>query len=221
MITYPQPVRISIFARGTVSVKRERFILDPLQSSFSEIMRRVQGGDAISEQRLWNELYDKLVHYVEVRVRRRGVPTGLLDEEAVAVSVLESVFKCAKQGRLQNIQDWSELFRLLLAMTNRKFVDHWRRATAQKVSPQTAIVGLNDNGLELPEEALATCSIAFEEQLSHLMDLLPDDLFRQIAVLKLAGHTLAEISQEVHRSVPTVNRKWRYIREIWADELER
>lgn len=194
--------------------------MDRLQSSFSEMIRQVASGDAAAEQRLWNETYEKLLRYVELRVRRRGVPQGLLDEEAVTMSVLESVFKCAKQGRLQNVQDWSELFRLLLAMTNRKFVDHWRRATAQKVSPQTAIVALNDIGLELPEEALATCTIAFEEQLSHLMELLPDDLYRRIAVLKLAGHTLAEISHEVQRAVPTVNRKWRYIREIWADELE-
>jgi DNA-directed RNA polymerase specialized sigma24 family protein len=195
--------------------------LDALQSSVREVVRRVQGGDTIAEQRLWNEFYEKLLRYVEVRVRRRGVPTGLIDEEAVTVSVLESVFKCAKQGRLQNVQDWSELFRLLLAMTNRKFVDHWRRATARRVLPPTRILPLSQNTFDLAEHDLEGCSVAFDEQISLLLALLPDDLFRQIAVLKLAGYTLAEISEEVQRAVPTVNRKWQYIRRMWADELDR
>ena len=184
-------------------------------------MRRIKSGDAIAEERLWNEFYGKLLSFVERRVRSRGVPTGLLDEEAVTVSVLESVFKCAKQGRLQNVQDWSELSRLLLAMTNRKFVDHWRRATAQKASPGKPIDGLPVEEFQLADEKLASCSLEFEEQLSHLLALLPDELHRQIAVLKLAGYTLNEISDEVQRAVPTVNRKWRYIRRIWADELEK
>lgn len=195
--------------------------MDQLQSNFGELMQRVQSGDAVAEQRLWNEFFEKLLRYVETRVRRRGVPTGLLDEEAITASVLESVFKCAKQGRLQSVQDWGELSRLLLAMTNRKFVDHWRRATAQKALPDEPIGVLSPEEQGLPEEKLATSSMAYEEQLSRLMALLPDDLHRQIAVLKLAEYTLSEISDEVRRAVPTVNRKWRYIRRIWADELER
>lgn len=195
--------------------------MDPLENSFAELMRRVQGGDPTAEERLWNEFYEKLLKHVEGRVRRRGVPTGLLDEEAVTASVLESVFKCAKQGRLQNVQDWSELFRLMLAMANRKFVDHWRRATAQRVYPETPIVPLPDDGVEVPDAQLAACSVTFDERLSGLMTLLPDDLHRKIAVLRLAGYTLAEVGIEVNRAVPTVNRKWRNVRRIWADELER
>jgi DNA-directed RNA polymerase specialized sigma24 family protein len=195
--------------------------LDQQQGSVVEFMQRVEFGDSVAEQTLWCEFYDKLMRYVENRIYRRGVPVGLLDVEAVTVSVLESVFKCAKQGRLQNVQDWSELSRLLLAMTNRKFVDHWRRATAQRVFPGTPPVELPLEGIEIPESELPTCSVIFEEQLSRLMEILPDELHRQIAVLKLAEYTLVEISQRVNRAVPTVNRKWRHIRRIWADELER
>lgn len=191
------------------------------QSSLVELMRRVESGDAVAEQNLWNEFYGKLLRYVEFRVRNRGVPTGLLDEESVTLSALESVFKCAKQGRLQNVQNWTDLSRLLMAMTNRKFVDHWRRATAQKASPGTPLDSIPVEGLELPADKLADCSLEFDEQLSRLLDLLPDELHRQIAVLKLAEYTLTEISEQVQKAVPTVNRKWRYIRRIWADELNK
>ena len=199
---------------GTISMKQ--------QESLNELMRRVESGDDIAEQRLWNEFYDKLLRYVETRVRHRGVPKGLLDEEAVTASVLESVFKCAKQGRLQGVQSWSELSQLLFAMTNRKFIDHWRRATAQKAFPGVAPGPLPaDGGGQTPEEAMPGYTIAFEEQLTRLMELLPDELHRQIAVLKLAEYSLAEISDKVGRAVPTVNRKWRNIRRIWGDELQK
>ena len=106
-------------------------------------------------------------------------------------------------------------------MTNRKFVDHWRRATARKASPRTPLNGLPLDDVQLPEEKLTTCSLDFDEQLSRLMVILPDDLHRQIAVLKLAEYTSTEIGDEVQRAVPTVNRKWCNIRRIWADELEK
>ena len=195
--------------------------MDEWKTSFSEILRLVKSGDPTAEERLWSEFYEQLLRHVEGRVRRRGVPTGLLDTEAIACSALESIFKCAKQGRLQSVQDQSELSRLLLAMTNRKFVDHLRRATAQRVYPGTPLGELHPECIQIPPQKLVTYCVAFEEQLTRLMELLPDDLHRQIAVLKLAGYTLAEISQEVNRSIPTVNRKWRSIRRIWADELER
>jgi DNA-directed RNA polymerase specialized sigma24 family protein len=193
-------------------------MMDQLQDSFSEIMRGVASGDSIAEQQLWNAFYEKLLEYIERRVRLRGTPAGLIDEELVTVSVMESIFKCAKLGRLQNMQDWSEFSSLLFAIANRKFVDHWRRATARKAYP-----GAPPNGLpvELVQEKMTDVAIIFNEEIDRLMALLPDDLFRDIAVLKLAGYTSTEISEKVQRSVPTVTRKWGHIRRLWADELQR
>lgn len=196
-------------------------MLDQTQCAFQELMRGIEAGNTGAEVQFWNHFYERLLRHVESRVRRRGVPMGLLDEEAIAVSTLESVFKCAKQGRLQSVRDWGELSRLLLAMTNRKFVNHWRRATTQKGYPGTPPEELPHECADLSEERLHNCSLAFEEELSRLLDLLPDEVHRQIAVLKLAEHTLAEIAIQVDRAIPTVNRKWRYIRRVWADELER
>jgi len=194
---------------------------DQSQPSFSEIMRGVAAGDSIAEQQLWNAFYEKLLDYIERRVRLRGTPAGLIDEEAVTASVMESIFKCAKLGRLKNMQDWSELSSLLFAMANRKFVDHWRRATARKAYPGAPLNGLPVENMELAEERLPDLTTVFDEELSRLMSRLPDALFRDIAVLKLAGYTLAEISEKVQRAVPTVIRKWGHIRRLWADELQR
>lgn len=190
-------------------------------SSLSELLQRIESGDPAAEQMLWEGFHQKLLRHVQDRIRLRGIPPGLLDDEAVAVSVLESVFKCAKQGRLQGVQNWTEMSQLLFAMTNRKFVDHWRRATTQKAYPGVPIQSLLQTNLDIQEKDLTGLALAFEEQLAGLMKLLPDELHREIAVLKLAEYTLAEISVKINRAIPTVDRKWRTIRRIWADELQR
>lgn len=217
---FPDPFRFNRCEIGQLRSPGNK-ILDELQSTFSEFMRQVEFGDAVAEQRLWNELYQRVLRHVETRIRCRGIPTGLVDEDAITASAMESVFKCAKEGKLTNLQDWSELSRLLLAMTNRKFIDHWRRAKSQKAAPLLPILALPANGFELPDRKVVTCFIAFEEQLSRLMNLLSDKLDRRIAELKLAERTLTEISEDIGKSIATINRKWRVIRRIWADELER
>lgn len=196
-------------------------MLDQTQCSFADLMRGVQNGDGAAEYQFWGQFFDRLLRHVESRVRKGGIPRGLLDTEAITVSALESVYKCAKLGRLQSVKDWGELSRLLLAMTNRKFVNHWRRATAQKSYPGSVPVSLPPECVDLSSERMEACSLAFAEELSRLLDMLPDELHRRIAVLKLSEYTLAEIAADVDKAVPTINRKWRYIRRVWADELER
>jgi len=177
----------------------------------------VGSGDAAAEVLLWDSYFEKLRHYVEKRARTYGVPRGMIDEESVTVSALESVFKCIRERRVE-LEDWKELSKLLFTMTRRKLIDHIRRAKSAARFP-----GVPPRSLSSAPVLAATVSFdmtEFEETLDHLLSLLPDDVHRQIAVLKLAGYTLAEIGEEIGRAVPTVNRKWRTIRGIWADALE-
>ena len=195
--------------------------MKPQVNELPEIMKRVEAGDGDAEMCLWDAFHQKLLSHVENRIRRRGVPTGMMDEEAITLSALESVFKCAKEGRLRDIDDWTELSRLVYAMTNRKFVDHWRRATKIRSQPGKLIEALSDNSDPASNDDQPFDPVAFDEELDHLLRVLPDDIHRQIAVMKLAGYSLEEIAERIGRSVPTVSRKWSIIRRMWADELER
>ena len=56
------------------------------------------------------------------------------------------------------------------------------------------------------------------EELARLLGLLGDEVERRVAVLKLQGHTNAEIAPLVGKSVATVERKLALIRSAWRDE---
>jgi DNA-directed RNA polymerase specialized sigma24 family protein len=189
-------------------------------SSLQLLLQQIEAGDAAAAQQLWDQFFDRMLRFIETKIRNRKVPAGLVDEEAVAASVFESVFKCAKAGRFHNISTWGELSQLLYAMTNRKFVDHWRRATSRRAYPGRPPKPLSRNMLPQTNPQLEGCKVAFEDQLARLMEILPDETHRRIAILKLAEYSLEEISQEMNCAVPTVNRKWRNVRMIWGAELK-
>jgi DNA-directed RNA polymerase specialized sigma24 family protein len=56
----------------------------------------------------------------------------MADEEDVAASVLESLFRAAQKGRFPDLADRHDLWRLLLQMTARKAIDMKRRETRQR-----------------------------------------------------------------------------------------
>ena len=58
---------------------------------------------------------------------------------------------------------------------------------------------------------------ALAEEFERLLKVLDNDQLRRIAVWKLEGHTNAEIGELTGRSVPSVERKLRLIREIWSE----
>ncbi len=56
------------------------------------------------------------------------------------------------------------------------------------------------------------------EDFERLLLLLADDELRRIALLKLEGYTNEELAQRIGRSIPTVERRLRLIRETWKVE---
>jgi DNA-directed RNA polymerase specialized sigma24 family protein len=57
------------------------------------------------------------------------------------------------------------------------------------------------------------------EAVDRLFDKLADDELRQIARHKLEGYTNEEIAGKIGRSLPTVERRLRLIRELWQGEI--
>ena len=60
---------------------------------------------------------------------------------------------------------------------------------------------------------------AYSEGHSDLLDQLNPDL-RELALLKLRGYTHHEIARHIERSVATVERRFRLIRDIWCEMLK-
>src|SRR5262245_59310158 len=98
--------------------------------SISEWLGQLKAGDAGAAQKLWSRYSGELLRIARQRLGRS--PRGIADEEDIALSVFDSVFRGAAAGRFDQISTRDELWWLLLSITKRKAVDHIRREAAQR-----------------------------------------------------------------------------------------
>ena len=100
------------------------------EGSVTHWFEQVREGDSVAARALWERYFPALVRLA--RGKLRGVPCRASDEEDVAASVMESLFRAAADGRLPNLADRHDLWRLLIWMTARKVIDLKRRETRQR-----------------------------------------------------------------------------------------
>ena len=201
------------------------------QPSVSDWVCRLKDGDAEAAQRLWDRYFQKLVEQAEKRISSHNCPEGAVVPEDVAASVFESLWKGANRGRFQHVTARDELWWLLLAMTRRKVVSHIRHSMAQQRFPGKISTSLSSATLSsaspsslyqelVSNEPTVESVVMMRDQFSFLLSLLRDDKLRQIAVLKLEGHSNEEICRILDVSSATATRKVRLIRETWQQAID-
>lgn len=178
----------------------------------------VRTGDGCALTQLWSRYYQRLV----ALARRRLGPAhhGVCDEEDIAAEAMQSFFRRARAGSYPELGNRDDLWRLLAAITKRKAISQLRHDRSLKRTPsenhdvvdsaiwaeQLVRAAAGDRS---PEE-----QVMFRETLTHLLAGLSEEL-RDIAISRLHGYTLVEIAAQIGRSVPTVERRLRLIREHW------
>jgi DNA-directed RNA polymerase specialized sigma24 family protein len=145
------------------------------------------------------------------------------------------VFRClctgAQHGRLAEISDRGDLWRVLVTMTMRKTIDQQRRLAGKKrgagkvrgesvflrKSGEEASPGLQQFGDGLPTPQMLAI---IEEEGQRLMQSLEDKKLRQIAIWKLESYTNDEIAEKLQLTTRSVERKLQRIREIWSQVID-
>ena len=94
------------------------------EESVSQWIQEVKRGHSQSAAAIWERYFPQIVQVA--RQRLKGQSTAVADEEDVALSVLDSFFQAANQGRLPDLNDRDGLIRVLSEMTRRKAVDYIR-----------------------------------------------------------------------------------------------
>lgn len=183
----------------------------------------VKEGDSVAAHQLWHHYYDRLVR--RARQHLRGQNRGMADEEDIVVSVFESFYRAAEQGRFPDMADRDDLWRLLLKMSARKIVDKRRHDGRQRRGagePILSLQGPDDDadvieaiGDEPTPEMVLMMTEAFETLISHL----DDGQLREIAVGKMEGFSNAELAQRLECSERTIERRLHLIREKCQQEL--
>jgi RNA polymerase sigma factor (sigma-70 family) len=189
----------------------------------------LKAGDEAAVADLWNRYFERLVRLA--RQKLGSTPRRVADEEDVAVSVFRCLCTGAQHGRLAEIADRGDLWRVLVTMTMRKTIDQQRRLSGKKrgsgrvrgesvflrKSGEEGSPGLQQFGDGLPTPLMLTI---IEEEGQRLLAALDDPKLRQIALWKLESFTNDEIAEKLQLTTRSIERKLHRIREIWSEVLD-
>ncbi|MBM4088140.1 MAG: RNA polymerase subunit sigma-70 [Planctomycetes bacterium] len=185
----------------------------------------LKAGDERAVAELWNHYFERLVQFA--RRRLGDSPRRVADEEDVAVSVFRCLCAGAAHGRLAEMSDRGDLWRVLVTMTARKTIDQQRRMGGKKrgggkVRGESVFVRKSGEevrgGLQQFGDATFTPQVIaiLEEEGQRLLAALENETLKQVALWKLEGFTNDEIARKLELTTRSVERKLQRIREKWA-----
>lgn len=200
---------------------------DTEHGSVSYWLDELRAGNERAASEIWQRYFDLLVTVARQNLSRNAARGA--DEEDVALSAFDSFIRGMGKGRFSQLEDRSDLWRLLLLITVRKAADLANREMRIKrgggrvnVASQGDVAAYQ---LSLDEilsvEPTPEVAAMIQDQLRFLLKKLEDPHLKTIALLKMEGYTDDEIAQQLRCVRRTVVRKLGVIRDVWAVEIER
>jgi len=195
--------------------------------SITDLLPRLLEGDSIAERHVWDAFFANLCRVAHRRLAGRRTRGG--DEEDVAIGAFASVCRRLKRGDYPELNSRDGLWRLLVAVTERKAYtllrdERRKKRGGGKLDGESVFQKFNSSqALGLDAIASAEPSPDFEaamtETIRNLLGAL-DETLRQIALLKVEGYRNDDIAVKLGKSVPTIERKLRVIRSTWSEMVD-
>ena len=172
-----------------------------------------------ASQLLWDHYFERLCRYSSSRIA--SDQKRLIDNEEVASSALYALIDGLENNRFNHVGNRDELWRVLLTVTARKASDARRyflcakRGGGKVHGDSVFSVGdfkatvVDNRGDSDPWDCLE-----FESVYEDLLKQLPNENYRQITRLRLAGYSNQEIAKTLDCSARTVIRKLTLIQSI-------
>jgi DNA-directed RNA polymerase specialized sigma24 family protein len=178
----------------------------------SQWLFQLKRGNDQAVEELWDRYQSRQMGLA--RKLLGDAPRGAADEEDVALSAFNSFCVRAADGKFPQLEDRDDLWKILATITVRKASRLARRERRRKAAD--AGPPMDDFSDDCPSPELAAIS---KQEMRRLFDLLDDDLLRLVAYCKLEGETNSQIAEAIGKSIPTVERKLRTIRQLWSAEV--
>lgn len=192
--------------------------------SVSILLHRLSSGDDEAAGAIWSRYVEQLLPLAKRKLR--GLKTAAADEEDVLISVFDKFFRAARSDRFTRLENRDDLWQILLMMTERRVADQYRKSHAQKrgsgrVVSVERITGDDSMQIDQLQELADSAptpefAAAFADQIDVAFRQLPEGV-REVAVLRMEGHSVKDIAEEVGISVSSVERKLRLIRTEWQN----
>lgn len=197
----------------------------PKVGSITHYVNQLQAGDPQAVYPLWEHFYDRLVELA--RFQLQGKALRIVNEEDLAVNVLEKLCVDALAGKLPLVKDRDHLWRLLVCIIKRRIIDQRRRASRKKrgggeVRGESWFTGRRErDGEQAGLDGVAGPAYLpeFQALMADELERLGDATLREVALLWMAGHNRKEIAARVGCAPRSVDRKLQLIRAIWKEDL--
>lgn len=200
----------------------------PQQNSVTRLIGELKAGDADAAAQLWERYFHRLVAVAKLKLG--NFPVRGEDEEDVAASVFESLCKEDIAGRLDRVSNRDDLWRLLVTIAQHKATNVKRRggalirgggAVRGESAFGSADQSLRYGGIDaVPNtEPTPESIVELRDMLSFLLSRLKGNFVKPIIQMRMQGSTHAEIARHLGIAVSSVERKLRYVREVWLREL--
>jgi DNA-directed RNA polymerase specialized sigma24 family protein len=194
--------------------------------SVTQWISQLKAGQQEAARALWDRYFSLLVE--RARSQLGSAPRRAVDEEDVALSAFDSFCRAAAQGRFPNLHDRDELWQMLLVISDRK---SWKVARDErrqrrgggKVLDEAAAAASSEGSplaAALGREPTPQFAAQVAEEYQRLLDLLGDPDLQRVAVRRMEGYSVAEISHQFGWAPRTVQRRLELIRRIWKKELD-
>lgn len=200
-----------------------------VEDSVARWVDGLRASDEESARVLWRRYFERLV-----RLAGSKLPPGTrreFDEEDVALSAFRSLCDGVRAGRFPDLDDPDNLWALLVVITGSKVSNRLR---AQRARKRGGGLVRGDSGFRGPggdadavaieqvvgREPTADFAAEVAEDCERLLAELPTDDLREVALMKMAGHTSEEIADRTGSSRRTVSRRLGLIRRAWAAHAE-
>lgn len=195
---------------------------------FAELLDQVRSGDDQATEQLWEDYFQRLV-----RIAAKKLPQNLRrvgDEEDIALSAFHSFIAGVRRDQFPDLSGPDNLWGLLITLTGRKVHAHLRHQTRQKrgggsVRGESVFIDPKGNsrggiGGVTGDHGSPDLHAELAEACDGLLDQLPDDQLRQIAVMRMDGFLVDEIATKLELSKRAVERRLQLIRKTWTEAAE-
>lgn len=192
------------------------------KGSVSGWISKMRNGDPVAIEKLVARYFKKIANFANKKIRR-GIRV-LDDGEDIAISVLQSITSSSAKGRYPNLQDRDDLWLLMIMIAQHDVIDKQRTAESRDRRSESTLTmtdlleTCNINlDLFLSEENSQSRLLEIADCWEGLLKTLPDDCCREIAGLKLKGHSNSEIAELLDFVPRTIERKLKLILRLWND----
>jgi DNA-directed RNA polymerase specialized sigma24 family protein len=193
--------------------------------SVSHHIADLKTGDQAAAGELCKRYFDQLVRLA--RKKLRGASRRVADEEDVVVDVLDSLCRAAQRGCFPLLTNRDDLWRLLTVLTERKAANQVKREAARKrgggkvrggSAIDQAVGASSEPGIQgVASKVPCPATLAeLNEGFSTLLAALEDETLQKVAIWSMEGYTNKEIAERICRSLSSVDRKLKLIRDKWA-----